>query len=100
MIAWKLFRLRKDGSIGSLFINRRRHIPTEEWLEAENHPTKGYKVRPFWHCTDAPHAPHLSTTGRVWRKVQIEGVSEMQRPKHQGGIWYLAQNLKVLPEGL
>jgi len=95
--AWKLFRQRKDGSIGSLFINRRYRIPIGEWLRAESHPTKGYKHRPFWHCTKRPLAPHLSEKGRVWRKVEVSGVTEISRPESQGGVWYLARCLRVFP---
>jgi len=46
MIAYKLFRQRKDGTLGSLFINKRNIIPVNKWLNAESFPTKGYAVRP------------------------------------------------------
>ena len=36
--------------------------------------------------------------GRVWCLVEIEGVEEIVRPAAQGGIWYLAQRLKLLKE--
>jgi hypothetical protein len=29
-------------------------------MNAESHPTKGFALRPFWHCTSTPSAPHLS----------------------------------------
>lgn len=48
---WKLFNLRKDGTIGPLFINRRQRIPSNQWLDAESHPTKGFAVRGQWHAT-------------------------------------------------
>jgi len=41
MIAYKLMRLRKDGTLGSLFINKKKVYPIGEWLEAEFIPTKG-----------------------------------------------------------
>lgn len=56
----------KSGDITPLFINKSFRIPFNEWLEAESHPTKGFKVRPYWHCTSEPIAPHLSTKDRVW----------------------------------
>ena len=96
--AYKLFTVRKDGTLGSLFINRRRRIPIGVWLEAESYPTKGYKLRPYWHCTVAPSAPHLTMNGREWHKVLIKGVTVMQRPQSQGGTWYLADQLKVLDQ--
>jgi len=94
--AHKLFIVRKDGTLGSLFINRRQRIPIGVWLKAESHPTKGYKLRPYWHCTVAPSAPHLTMNGREWHKVLIKGVTVMQRSQSQGGTWYLADQLKVL----
>jgi hypothetical protein len=96
MIAYKLFSLRKDGSIGSLFINRKRKLPTNEWLIAESFPTKGYKFRPYWHCTSKPIAPHLTEKNRIWLKVEIENYSEFKRPNTQGGLWFLANKMKIL----
>lgn len=96
IIAYKLFRVRKDGSIGSLFINKKHKLPLNTWLECENHPTKGYKERPYWHCTSKPEAPHLSMKNRVWYEVEILDYIEMKRPKKQGGLWYLAKNIKII----
>lgn len=95
MIAYKLLRIRKDGSLGPLFINRKLRIPLKQTLKAEAHRTKGYKFRPGWHCTEAPIAPHLSTKNRVWAKVEIEDYVPLVRPKVQGGTWYLAERMRV-----
>ena len=95
-MAYKLFRKRKDGSLGPLFINARLRVPVGQWLAAEAHPTKGFALRPGWHCTVVPVAPHLSTKGRVWCRVQVEGVKTYNRPESQGGTWLLADRLMVL----
>lgn len=95
-IAYKLLRVRKDGTIGPLFINRKQRIPIGEWLIAEPHKTKGYAFRPGWHCTVKPIAPHLSLKGRTWYKVEIEDYVEHVRPKNQGGLWFLAQRMKLI----
>ena len=99
MRAWKLFSLKKDGSVGPLFINRTLRLEPGVWFEAEAHRTKGYSFRPYWHATSEPYAPHLSEKGRVWREVEIEDVQEMHRPESQGGTWYLAGRLKLIPLG-
>lgn len=96
MIAYKLFNVRKDGSIGPLFINRRQRLPVGVWMDAEDHPTKGYAHRPGWHCCRTPEAPHLSEKGRHWYKVEIEDYQEFKRPESQGGLWYLAGRIKIL----
>ena len=100
MRAFKLLHQRKDGSLGPLFINRSQRIPLGEWLEAEDHPTKGFAHRPGWHCSSRPHAPHLVGTkaaeNRVWAAVEINDFYEIQRPVIQGGLWYIAQKLRVL----
>lgn len=96
MIAYKLFRVLKDGNITPLFINKKCRLPLNEWLPAESHETKGYKYRPFWHCTNQPAAPHLSEKGRAWYKVKIGGYKIQKRPKNQGGIWYLANWIIIL----
>ena len=98
MIAYKLLRRRKNGTLGPLFINRRQIIPIGKWLKAENHPTKGYAVRPGWHTTTKPEAPHLSMRDRVWMKVEIDDYTELKRPAIQGGLWWLANRMKVLGE--
>lgn len=95
-IAYKLFRLHKNGSIGPLFINRKQRLKVGVPVLAENHPTKGYAVRPGWHTCAEPNAPHLSKKGRVWCKVHIEDYTAHQRPATQGGLWYTANKLTVL----
>lgn len=96
MIAYKLFRQRRDGSLGPLFINARLRITPGEWMAAECHPTKGFAVRPGWHCSHRPYAPHLSPKGRVWCEVEVEGAEEFERPWNQGGLWYIAKAMRVL----
>ena len=96
MIAYKLCRKLKSGNIRSLFINKKVDLPFNIWLDAECHPTDGFKERPFWHCTSEPKAPHLSMKGRVWVKVEIEDYWEHNRPESQGGLWYLAKRIKLL----
>jgi hypothetical protein len=86
----------KDGSLSSLFIGKRNRLPLGKWLKAECLPTKGFAVRPGWHCTREPIAPHLSTKDRVWVKVEIKNYTELRRPISQGGVWYLADKMKIL----
>jgi hypothetical protein len=95
VIAYKLVRLRKDGSIGSLFINRRRRLRRGVWMEAEDHKTRGYAHRPGWHVLAERSAPHLSKKDRVWVEVEIRNWTEFERPESQGGLWYLAQEMKI-----
>lgn len=94
--AYKLFRVRKDGTIGPLFINARQRIPLNEWLPAGDHPTKGFAHRPGWHCTLAPVAPHLNEKGRAWFKVEVEDFRKFNRPESQGGTWVLAERMRVV----
>lgn len=100
-IAYKLFKLRKDGTLGPLFINAKQVIPIGQWLKAEEHPTKGYAYRPGWHCCFQPVAPHLAkqlATGqqRVWCKVEVMDTTTYNRPESQGGAWVLAKYMKVI----
>lgn len=96
MKAYKLFRELKNGEIAPLFINKKLRIPIGKWMEAECHPTKGFAVRPFWHCTSQAVAPHLSMKGRCWYEIEMEDFTEYQRPNNQGGLWYLAGKIKVI----
>ena len=98
MTGYKLFRKRKDGTYGPLFINcRQKLIPGVQYI-AEEHKTKGFAFRPGWHVCSKPEAPHLSEKGRVWCKVEFDFRAMIQRPEYQGGIWYLGNTLKILEE--
>jgi hypothetical protein len=97
MEAYKLFRLRKDGSISPLFINKTQRVQVGEWLQAEQHRTKGFAFRPGWHCVPSTDsAPHLGKQGRVWARVEIENVTTYERPASQGGRWFTAERLRVV----
>lgn len=96
MLCYKLLRLRKNGTLGSLFIDRKGIIPTGVWLKAKAVRTRGYAFRPGWHCCAEPLAPHLSKKGRVWCVVDIRDYSEVKRPQSQGGLWYLADRMKLI----
>ncbi len=98
MIAYKLVRKMKDGSLSSLFIAKKQRLPVGKWLDSENIPTRGFTVRKGWHCTKNPSAPHLSKRDRVWVIVEIREYSPIKKPECQGGIWYLAGKMKILRE--
>lgn len=95
MIGYKLLRQRRNGTLGPLFINPKQVIPIGEVLQAEDHPTKGYAHRPGWHITNQPSAPHLKMEGRVWCEVEFKDYYEFKRPAHQGGVWFIAQQMCV-----
>ena len=105
MKAWKLLRVRNDGTLGPLFVGRDRVIREGEWQMAEYdlaHP--GLAHRPGFHCTDAPHAPHIKMRlkngeERVWCMVKISGkITPHMRPAGQGGLWYTAEKMRLLRE--
>ena len=99
MKAYKLVRKLKNGQITPLFINRTKRLPFGEWMVAEkNHHRDGFSYRPFWHCTELPIAPHLSIKDRVWVEIEMGNYTEYQRPEHQGGKWFLADNIKIIKE--
>ncbi len=96
LVGYKLFRLRKDGSLGPLFINKTLRLEVGGTYEAEAHRTKGYAFRPGWHLCKTMSAPHLSKTGRVWAKVMAYDTTEYPRPESQGGAWLLANRITIL----
>jgi len=53
-------------------------------------------MRPYFHCTENPTAPHLTLKNRVWCKVEVEDYVEMIRPEKQGGKWILAKRIKLI----
>jgi len=98
MKAFKLLKKRNDKSLGPLFINCRQRIPIGEWLDAESHPRKGYALRPGWHVTLDPIAPHLVMNGRIWCEVEVDDYVVLKRPESQGTTWILAKKMKVIKE--
>lgn len=94
-IAYKLVRLHKNGSISSLFINKKVRLSLNKWLKSKSFPTKGFAIRPGWHCTVKPIAPHLSKKNRVWVQVEIKDFKTINRPANQGGKWYLSKYMKI-----
>lgn len=102
MIAYKLLRLRKDGTLGPLFVDRSLVIKVGEvYVAKDNLPHPGLAHRPGFHCCAKPVAPHIKLllkTGerRVWCKVDIGGYVKHLRPESQGGLWYTARAMRVL----
>ena len=115
MIAYKLFRQRKDGSLGPLFINQAQRLELHTTYYAEDKPTSGYAPRPGWHAGQLPAAPHLTEKGRLWVECKIPdfeytkdqfptlftkagdmhvipaaGYYRFKRPAHQGGEWLIS----------
>lgn len=101
MIAYKLMRIKKDGLIYPLFINKTTPTPIGIWIEAECHPTKGFAVRKGWHCCFEMNASHLkmnlaSGEKMVWVECEVEDFTTYDRPESQGGKWILANRIKIL----
>lgn len=101
MIVYKLMRIKKDGNIYPLFINKTIPTPIGEWLQAECYPTKGFAIRQGWHCCFEMNAPHLKMElangeRRIWVKCEVEDYETYNRPESQGGQWVLAQRMKVI----
>jgi hypothetical protein len=95
LTGYKLFRVRKDGTLGPLFVGCSIRVPIRKWVKARAIRKAGFKFRPGWHCCKFPWAPHLSKTGRVWCSVSLKGVKKHQRPLSQGGLWYTAKWMRV-----
>lgn len=93
--AYKLLRKRKNGTLGSLFVDRRTVLVTGQWYEAVNHQPRSLKERPGWHCLLRPCAPHLSSRDRVWCEVMVRDVAVLSRPASQGGAWLLAREMRI-----
>ena len=98
MLGYKLFRKRKDGTYGPLFINRKQRLEMGKTYLSESHPTKGYALRPGWHVCSKPVAPHLSKKDRVWCEVEISHWRTHPRPESQGGLWFTADRMTLVRE--
>lgn len=102
MTAYKLLRLRSDGSLGSLFVGRQEVIiPGVTYKARSDLPHPGLAHRPGFHCTSGMSAPHLkmrlrSGEVRVWCRVEIARSSiRHERPQSQGGLWWTSPWMRV-----
>jgi hypothetical protein len=98
MIGYKLLRKRRDGTYGSLFINRRQRLVGGTVYPAKAYRKRGYTYRPGWHILPRPEAPHLSIKGRTWCRIEFDHSDTLERPTHQGGTWYLGSSMTILEE--
>lgn len=96
MRAYKLFRVRADGTLGPLFIDATLRVPVGKRLRAKAVRKKGFKFRPGFHAVPQPKAPHLSNKGRRWYRVKLFGWRWEKRPKSHGGQWYVAKAMTVI----
>ena len=102
MIAYKLLRRKKDGSLGPLFVGRASRLSFGVTYEARSDlPHPGLAHRPGFHCCAEPKAPHIKRVlkngeRRVWCEVRIYGVTRHDRPECQGGVWYTALHMEIV----
>ena len=99
----KIFKVRKDGTLGPLFIGAKQRIDSKggEWLPFnEKLSRKGFGERPGWHAPTTV-APQIKTKAkgqeRVVRDVALRNWTVYPRPVSQGSEWYLAGEMMVLP---
>ena len=99
----KLFKQRKDGTLGPLYIGSKQRIDSKggEWLPFdEKLSKKGFGERPGWHAP-TKEAPHIKTDAkgqdRVVRDVALRNWTMFPRPASQGSEWFLAGEMMVLP---
>ena len=78
-IGYKLFEMRDDGKLFPLFIGKTKETLMNEWIPAENLPTRGYSIRPGWHIgATMPSAPWL---------MSLDGAYKSQRGKRFKRVW-------------
>lgn len=77
-IGFKLFEMDTKGNLYPLFIDKKTIYPIGEWIQAENHPTKGYALRPGLHIGEICSAPWL---------MSADGTYKSQRSKHWKRVW-------------
>jgi hypothetical protein len=100
--AYKVLRVRRDGTIGSCFINRSATLPVGEWLKAEDHPTSGFAHKPGWHTCSTQSAPVMTHNAkarkenRYWFRVEIASYDENPRPPEQGGMCYRSFFMRIV----
>lgn len=75
---FKLFEMDTDNNLYPLFIDKKTTYPIGEWIQAENHPTKGFATRPGLHVGQICSAPWL---------MSADGTYKSQRSKKWKRVW-------------
>ena len=75
---YKLFEMDTNNNLYPLFIDKKTAYPIGEWIQAENHPTKGYAKRPGLHVGQICSAPWL---------MSADGAYKSQRSKYWKRVW-------------
>lgn len=76
---YKLFEQDPEGNLYALFIDKKTPMPINEWLKAENHPTKGFGPRPGFHIGE-------NIPSAVWL-MSFDGTYKSQRSKYWKRVW-------------
>lgn len=81
MIAYKVLHRRKDGTLGSLFVDGSRRIPQRRWVVPDETLTPSWLAHlPGWHChTRLREAHKLCRNGknRVLFQVKVRGIRRL-----------------------
>lgn len=75
---YKLFEMDTNNNLYPLFIDKKTIYPIGRWINAENHPTKGFARRPGIHAGEICSAPWL---------MSADGTYKSQRSKHWKRVW-------------
>ena len=99
MIAYKIFKVRKDGSLGSLYCDTKAKYYLDKWYRSSPYYHPKLKFRPGFHATLKPYAPHIKIKkNRAWYKIDVEDYTFFDRPACQGGKWLVCKKMKILEE--
>lgn len=115
--AYKLFNLRKDGTLHPLYVDKETIMPLHEWLKATPGPQMengkvhsklgGLAFRPGFHCTSIPLADHIGkkmnngklcqASNTVWCEVEMLAMYDYTTLAQQNGAIPRDQYLKDIP---
>jgi hypothetical protein len=121
MIAYKLFRTKKDNKIYPLYVLANEPTPMGVWLEAqEGERTEKGKVksrlgelayRPGWHCSERPIAMHIGdkanpkdskpsyrANDQVWCEIEVDDEIDYQPMADKNGKNPRDKQLKYVPK--
>lgn len=93
MIAKKLFTLRKDGTLSSLFYDKKRKLTVGVMYSARNCAPPGRIPRPGFRAVKRKNTFHFVTNGRVWCEVWLENVTE--DTNYRSSTCFIAQRMCI-----
>ena len=100
MKMYKIMRVRSDGMLYSIGVNRNKPYDIDEWYTAEHIVSRKYKTKKGFYGFEKPDNERYKTTlqrgdRRIWVECEVEDY-EFYHHVMDGATWVIAQRMRMI----